>query len=228
MSNKREFGEGPIFTITDYLCWFLLGDFYFLLLNIPLVIAVIGLDFNAPGTAAFLFLSFIPVGPAAAALLSVMGKLVRDKDTDFTKDFFKAYKTNFFQSLMLWLMEMLFFFIMYYDLRFFTENMHITGIRYLFYALALLVFITGIYAFPVMTRFYMKTKNILRLSLYFSIKNIKTTLLNSVILALAVLIFFRMPVVDLLIISLVCYGIMYFEKDLLKEIEDKLQPEPNK
>lgn len=45
---KREFGEGPIYTITNYIYWFFLGNLYFLLLNIPLLFILIVLLSNAP------------------------------------------------------------------------------------------------------------------------------------------------------------------------------------
>ena len=35
--SKREFGEGPIYTITNYTFWLFMGNFYFLLMNIPLL-----------------------------------------------------------------------------------------------------------------------------------------------------------------------------------------------
>src|ERR1035437_608174 len=102
--SKREFGEGPIYTITNYIFWFFLGNLYFLLLNIPLLFILIVLLSNGTnslpeGFTTIIVLCCIPIGPAATALLSVMGKLIREKDINITKDFFKAYKTNFFQSL---------------------------------------------------------------------------------------------------------------------------------
>jgi len=100
MSKKREFGEGIIYTITNYLWWFLLGNFYFWLMNIPfVVIAFIMLVNNDSSFNLILILSLMPMGPALTALLSVMGKVTRKEDVDLTKDFFYAYKVNFFESL---------------------------------------------------------------------------------------------------------------------------------
>lgn len=223
MSKKREFGEGPIFTITNYIWWFFLGSFYFLLLNIPLIITLMAITYDPSGAVVLLLLSSIPVGPAAAALFSAMGKLVRTKDVDITKDFFKAYKTNFVQSLIVWLMELAFFFLMYCDIKFFS--VHMPALRYFFYILSLIVFNTGLYAFPIISRFYMKTKDIIKLSFYCSMKYIKVTIFNISIIIISGYIVFKIPsILVIFMISILCYGIMYVEKDALKDIEDKLQP----
>ena len=58
-----------------------------------------------PWFTSIIIICCIPIGPAATALLSVMGKLIREKDINITKDFFKAYKANFFQSLFFWTLE---------------------------------------------------------------------------------------------------------------------------
>lgn len=100
--SKREFGEGPIYTITNDLIWFFWGNFYFLLLNIPLLFVLTVLLSNGAKAPSEEFIQImiiccIPIGPATTALLSVMGKLIREKDIHITRDFFKAYKSNFVQ-----------------------------------------------------------------------------------------------------------------------------------
>lgn len=226
MSKKKEFGEGPIYTAGNYIWWFFLGNFYFLLLNIPLIITLIALNFDPSGAAILLFLSCIPVGPAAAALLSVMGKLVRTKDTNLTRDFFKAYKTNFFQSLTLWIIEEGLLFISYYDIRFFAINTKMFMFKYFFYILIIIVFTTGLYVFPIISRFYIKSINIVKLSIYYSVRKINITFLNLCIFIIAGYLFIKViPVIILFSISILFYIVMYLENDILKEIEDKLEPD---
>jgi len=66
MNSKKEFGEGLVFTISNYLLWIFLGNFYFTLLNLPLTILMFclltGIIINpAPW---FIALCCIPMGPA--------------------------------------------------------------------------------------------------------------------------------------------------------------------
>lgn len=224
MSTKREFGEGPIFTITNYIWWFMVGSFYFLLLNIPLTLTLLALNYDPSGAPLLLFLSSIPVGPAATALFSVMGKLVREKDLDITKDFFKSYKTNFVQSLGMWLIELCMLFIIYYDIKFFSKQF--PALNFFFIILAFIVFNAGLYAFPILSRFYMKTSNIIKLAFYYSMKKIKITFLNLCAIFLSAIIFIKVPnLLLLLATSIVFFLIMYYENNILKEIEERLIPE---
>lgn len=221
MSKKREFGEGPIFTVTNYIWWFILGSFYFLLLNIPFTATLMLLNHVQTGAPLLLFLSSIPLGPAATALFSAMGKLVREQDVDITKDFFKAYKKNFVQSLGMWIMELSLLFIMFYDIKFFSKQL--PALSFFFIIPGLLIFNTGLYAFPILSRFYMKTSNIIKLSIYHSIKNLKITILNLCTIILSAVIFLKVSNLLLLFtISLVFFIIMYYENNVLKEIEEKL------
>ena len=63
--SKREFGEGPLHTITNYIFWFFLGNLYFFLLNIPLIFVLIvvlsngGQQFH-PGLFLLLFYAVYP------------------------------------------------------------------------------------------------------------------------------------------------------------------------
>ena len=75
--SKREFGEGPLYTITNYIFWFFLGNLYFLLLNIPLLFMFLVLLTNGTnalpqGFTTIIILCCIPIAPAATALFSVM------------------------------------------------------------------------------------------------------------------------------------------------------------
>lgn len=227
MGNKKEFGEGFIFTFSNYLWWFFLGSFYFLLLNIPLILTLLVAGSQPDGAFMMILLSSIPVGPALTALLSVMGRIIRTDGTNLTRDFFKAYKTNFIQSLLVWICELAFIFVLYVDIRFFAVKL--PAMKYFFYFAAIFMFVVGLYVYPIISRFYMKTKNILKLSFYYSIRNIKTTVICFGLIVLYAVMLLRLPsIIPLFLISLVCYCIMYLEKGVLTEIEGKIEPEPEK
>ena len=168
MRRKREFGEGVTFTITNYVWWFFLGNFYFCILNIPFIFVAVGMrnygtvDMNM---ISILMLSSIPIGPALTALLSLMGKLTREGDIDVTKDFFKAYKVNFFDSILFWTLGLSILTLAWINILFSNNNSSftITGIisKIMIFACIAL----GFYIFPIISRFYLKKKYILVLSL---------------------------------------------------------------
>lgn len=227
--NKREFDEGLIFTITNYIFWFLMGNLYFALVNIPLVFILLiilsnGINTLPAGFAVITFICFIPIGPAATALFSVMGKLIREKDINITKDFFKAYKTNFKQSLFLWTLELILIALLFIDTRFLLSGNYPFIFTMILYSIIVFVFLAGLYMLPIQSRFYLKSKDIMKLSAYYFFKKLNITLLNLSILIFAGIILFNISSFFILFISsTVCYLIMYIEQKMLLQIEENLK-----
>ncbi|MBZ9685958.1 DUF624 domain-containing protein [Clostridium estertheticum] len=227
--TKSEFGEGPFYTITNYIFWFFLGNLYFLLMNIPLVFILLTVLSNGTnplpeGLSVIAFICCIPIGPAATALFSVMGKLVREKDINITNDFFKAYKANFIQSLFLWTLEMVLIIILFIDTRFFISQNFPPILTIIMYVFIVFIFMMGLYILPILSRFYMKSSNIIKLSSYYAFRKINVTFLNLASFLVVGFIFFKVTTFILVFISsIVCFLIMYYEQKILLEIEEKLQ-----
>jgi uncharacterized membrane protein YesL len=224
MSKKREFGEGPIYTITNYIMWFFLGNFYFLLCNIPLIFILLSFTGEfVPEYLVMLTLSAIPVGPAYTALLSTMGKLVREKDVNITKDYFKAYKTNFLQSLFIWTLQIILIIILLIDIRFFASGAYGKIAIPIIYALIIIILVAGIYIYSVLSRFYLKTKDVIKTSIYFLVGKWKITISCISIFIISFTVAYNFAsIATLFIVSLTCYALMFLQKDLLKELEEKL------
>lgn len=227
--SKREFGEGPIHTITNYIFWFFLGNFYFCLLNIPLIFVLIVVLSNGgvpipPWFISIIILSCIPIGPAATALLSIMGKLIREKDINITKDFFKAYKANFFQSLFFWTLEVLIIGILFIDTRFFISNNYPGIINTLIFIIIAFIFLVSLYVFPIISRFYLSWKDILKTAAYYTIRKFHITILNFASFLIVGFILFKVSnFVLLFMASAICYLLMFYQQKILLEIEDKLK-----
>jgi uncharacterized membrane protein YesL len=225
MARKREFGEGPIYTITNYVFWFMMGSIYFGICNIPfLFIFMTPVENPAdPAYITLLVISLIPAGPAITALLSAMGKLVREKDVNITRDYFRAYKQSFKQSLFIWVLELGALTIIFVDITFFSKRSYGIVAVPLMYALAIIVLIMGLYAFPIISRFYLRTKDVIRLSFYYSIAKFKITLLNISAIIIGGFVIVQFTSIGIFMAaSGVCYLIMFYQKDIFKELEEKL------
>ncbi len=226
---KTEFGEGPIHTITNYIFWFFLGNFYFCLLNIPLLFIMLVILSNGgapipPWFVSIIILCCIPIGPAATALLSVMGKLIRKKDISITKDFFKAYKSNFFQSLIFWTLEVFIIVILFIDTRFFISKGYPQILTSLIFMAIAFIFFISLYVFPIISRFYLNWKDILKTATYYSIKKIHITLMNfASFIIIGFLVFKVSTFVLFFMASAICYLLMFYQQKILLEIEVKLK-----
>jgi uncharacterized membrane protein YesL len=191
---NKKLGEGLLFTISNYLWWFILSNFYFILLNLPLTILIFclltGVIINP--TPWFVALCCIPMGPALTALLGAMGKLVREKDVNITHDFFRIYKNSFKQSLFYWTMEIIALLAIYVDIQYTFLAGHKIMV-YFFYGLALFILQAGINSLCIISRFYLKTSVIFKISCGYTIRHFKTSFMNLCLLVTAVGIFYKKP-----------------------------------
>ena len=81
----------------------------------------------------------------------------------------------------------------------------------------------ALYVFPIVSRFYLKTKDVLKLSAFYIIKKFKNTLLNIVgIAAMFLLVDYAPSVAFMFIASIIAYIIMLNEKSILDDIEEKV------
>lgn len=226
--STKEFGEGTIYTIINYASWFFLGELYFLLMNIPLLLILIVISYNGASSASDyivpIIICAIPIGPAATALLSVMGKLVREKDLNITKDFFKAYKASFFQSLFFWALEIIMIATLVMDIRFFNASSYPNVLTILIFIIVSFILLMGMYVFPIISRFYLSTKCILKTAAYYILRKLHITSLNFIILLSIGFISFKVPIFTLAFMgSIICYLIMFYQQEVLFEIQEDLK-----
>lgn len=226
MKRKREFGEGIVFIISNYIWWLILANLYFWLLNTPLIIVVLSMAISGDYNVNLLFVvALLPLGPALTALFSIMGKLTREGDINVTKDFFKAYKINFFDSLLFWSIEVAVILMLWTEIKFINvnENLYYLGI---IPRLMLFLFVTlTFYIFPILSRFYLKKKDVLRLSVLYLFKKIY---LGIIFFAVIFILWFMLSktsgaLIVLFFVSLMAYFIMYLEKGMLQEIEEHIE-----
>ncbi|GFZ33771.1 hypothetical protein CSC2_42970 [Clostridium zeae] len=228
MKVKKEFGEGPIFTATNYIWWFLVGNFYFWLLNVPMLLVVLGIISTVGSDNTVLFIiTLLPMAPALTALLSSMGKVIREKDIDMTKEFFKAYKTNFVESVFFAFFEVVTLGVLYFDRVYFaaTSSTAILQMAILVMAIIFLAII-NFYILPIVSRFYLKKMQIVKLAILYFFRRIHIAAAALAILYLLWTISLKGGSIILLFsASILCYIVMLFHTNTLTEIEARLQPE---
>lgn len=117
------------------------------------------------------------VGAGSAALYTLSFRMVRGRENGLVKAYFRAFGENFRQGTVLWL---LFLFVFVPGLLYFDAFFHMNGtLRYLF-ALCLLAVVLSLflaaYAFPWISQFRNRTKDVLRNSLILSLTHLPQTL----------------------------------------------------
>jgi uncharacterized membrane protein YesL len=228
MMDKKKFGVVSIYNITEHIWCFLLANFYFLIMNIPFILAFL-LSFSSGITdiSMILFLCMIPIGPALVALLSVMGELVREGDVQVSKKFFQAYTSNFFEALFFWCFELGILAVLYIDILFGTTKSGLQVYNYILIFMGFFLLSMSFYIFPIVSRFHLRIIDVLRLSLAYSIKKFLITILNYISLIALFMLQIKFNVLMLFVWSILCYLIMFYERNMLKEIEYKLTNDIN-
>jgi uncharacterized membrane protein YesL len=96
-----QFGDGVLFRFTNYVYWFLMTEFYFVIASLPLVVALVFLQRDASNAIVYAIGATF-LGPALAATLHCVRKIMRDRDLDPTRDFMRGYRLNVADTLRYW------------------------------------------------------------------------------------------------------------------------------
>lgn len=162
------------------------------------------------------------IGPASTAVYYVTLKLVRDEESYTVRSFFKSFKENFKQGVVIGLiMTVLLLFFIYDIYAYFTmgsQVMTILGI--VFIGIFLLYLIALVYVYPLQARFYNKIRYTLRNALFIGVKHLFRSILM-ILIAVAVMVacLFFPPLI------LLSYGLIAFlQSYFLVCIFDKYMP----
>lgn len=101
MNRRAELGTGPLGRVTSAIYWWLVVGVLFVLVTAPGTIPMLFLEqhiSNAPLYALFL----LPVGPALSALLFAMARREDAEDVTPAAYFFRGYRMNAVDVLLLW------------------------------------------------------------------------------------------------------------------------------
>jgi len=124
------------------------------------------------------------VGVSTAALFYVTTKQVSDKEGYVTANFFRSFKANFFQGIVVTIILAAAAFVVYASIRYsvvLTEGREI--ILTLDYIAAFEVIIVSIYIFPLMSRFDMKIAELFKTAFSLANRHMFTTLTCFVLFA---------------------------------------------
>jgi len=128
----------------------------------------------------------VTIGPSTTALYYVTLKLASDEEGYICRSFFRAFKTNFKQGTIIWLIMLAIGIIFYVDYSFYLKQVDlpttVQNILYMvFFGMILIYFMVLTYVFPILSRFDNTIKNTLKNTLLISIRHLPWTILILVI-----------------------------------------------
>lgn len=125
----------------------------------------------------------VTIGAATTALYSVTLKMVKDEDSYILKGYWKAFKENFRQSTIMWLVMLVTGIVLYMDFRIVSSMTASASKIYLVLLLAItLVMVMGIlYIFPLQAKFYNTIKGTIKNAFLMALANLPYTAIITVI-----------------------------------------------
>ena len=164
----------------------------------------------------------VTMGASLTALYYATVKVIRRDRGYVFQEFWHAFRTNFKQATMLWLIELVVLILLAYNLTVVTG--YVSGI---YLAMAILLVAVYCYAFPILSRFMMRNTDIIKMSLILVIKHIYFTIPFVVIVVLSavalILLVPYMPIVPILLPGLAALLYSFMMEIIMK----KYMPQAN-
>ncbi|WEG11875.1 YesL family protein [Pullulanibacillus sp. KACC 23026] len=222
MSNKKEFGSGPFFTITNHIYGFLLTSVSFIVCNCLLLFVSLVIK-PVFSNMIFYFLALIPTGPALSALIYSIRKLMKEKEIAPIKLYFYGYKRNLKDASKLWIPFLVISFVLVADLQYFNRHSSVmNSVLEIVFVMALFFLAVAVfYGLLISSQFVFRTKDLLKLSILYLLTKVKCTLGN--IALIIILLFLSMITSNLVVIlfsSLICYAFLLNSQVILKDVEE--------
>lgn len=175
-------------------------------------------------------LPIITIGASSSALYSCMQKLIDDREDDLiVRDFLRAFKANFRQATVIWLLALVIILIL---LAFFfvtSQMLDVLGRIYLLpFFLMVFLFLCGYqYLFPIQSRYRLKVKDIIKNAYLMSLAALPWTLLSILLLVGSLFLTFKMMTFDmgLFIWAMLGFGLLAYMNTLMfRQAFKKLDP----
>lgn len=217
----NNFNLQKVLNAFNYVFWFFCLNTFFLIFNLPLILFFIFIGLEGIFTYLPLFLlTLLPLMPSLTVLFYCMGKLIREKDLDLFHDICKGLKLNFKQSLLIWSGELILILILVSNIRFFTLYKFNLFLTCIFIALSILLLIITPYIFVLISRFSIKSYDLIKNSLILAVTRPILSITNILIILACFVLFEITPGTTVLFVSSIfSFLILFCNKPVLEYME---------
>ncbi len=157
---------------------------------------------------ALICIPVITIGPANTALYYATVKVIRRERGYLFREFFKSFKMNFKRAAIIGVILTLIFVVMGFDLMWSYANMNGSGstgsiLFGIFIAITFVLVCFSTYAFPVLSRFDMTVKQLVKAAAFMSMRHLPFTLAMVVVTAAGVVGVLFIPLLIFIVPALV-------------------------
>lgn len=179
------------------------------------------------GYLSILFIIFslpvITIGASLTALYYTTVKVIRRDRGYIFQEFFRSFRLNFLNATILWIIQLLLTVVMIFNVSTVVEDNggavnFMTGA---YMVMGIIIYAVSCYVYPVLSRFEMKKRQIVRLSLYMAVKHIYFTIpfiVISLAAVIALILFIPyLPIVPLVVPALASLLYSFMMEPVLKK-----------
>lgn len=185
-SRMPQFGDGILFRLSNHVYWAMATELWFVVASLPLLVADMFLQRDASNAILYALAgSFL--GPALAATLYCVRKIMREQDLDPTRDFLRGYRLNVTDTVRFWAPAIAVLTILMVDLRVLeTRSSAVdSALQVAVSLVAVLVALWLMNMLAISTSFNFRQRDLARLSVFYLGKQLRVTLGNLATLFLA-------------------------------------------
>lgn len=143
------------------------------------------IDIGIRFVTALLFTIFWGTGPATAAMHYILRNYSREENAFIWSDFWDAFKDNFKQGILVYIIDVIFMFLFFYGIYFYSSQTNILKYaKYIVYCLFLFYFMVHLFIYPLMVRYKLKFGQLLRNSALFSLVSLPYSILVLILLGI--------------------------------------------
>lgn len=192
-----------------------------MLLNLPAIFFILFVGISNIFNYFPLFLiCLIPLMPAFNILVYCMSKCFKNKGFNILKDFKKGFILNFKQSLIIWIFELIFIFVLYSNITFFKVAFNNTIISCIFLGLLILLLLMTPFISLLISLFSNTSLNVIKNALVLTFTKPLLTLTNILVLLVALVLFEISPgTIFLFIGSLISFLFVWANRSLINELQ---------
>lgn len=173
-------------------------------------------------------LPIITIGPALTSMYYVLLRIRKDESNSVVKDFFHAFKMNFMQATVLWVIYLLAVIVLTIDyyLIFVVELQILVSVKYVIYLITALVLISLTWSFILLSRYNDSLGKILYNSYCIGFTNIIRTVAMDLLMLVpfALLLTYPASTPVVILIGIVAAG--YLQTFLFSKVFERLEKTP--
>ena len=167
----------------------------------------------------------VTIGASFSAAYYMGFKMVKNEESYITKGFFKAFKENFKQATIIWIIVLLVMGVLIADYRIilysgieFAQWMRISTVT-----VTLIIAMCVVFVFALQARYTNTVKNTIKNSFLMALSHLPTAFLLIAIYAVPVVIFYFVPQILPALVLLSMGGVLYFKSFLLLRVFTKYE-----